>query len=178
MKIARLVTALALVACAFTVNAGTPPQIPVSGGGLQLSIMGQTAGSWNVPQVPTQSGDGFATGTLTLGNGFPFYLMSLVLPEDEVTLLQGGNLFGTLTGSLFSFPLSPLNDPFADVVGTWSWDPFTGQGSFIGYVVVQGPPGSLAPITLLGVVGGRISDPATPFGPDILGSYTGRWFFY
>ncbi len=136
------------------------------------TFTGASQGSWNSPAFGS---DGFAFGTWSpVVGGPPLFMMSVQLeatsPDEQS---------GFLTGTLESFPLSPLGNPWAAVNGTWEIaDPVTGRGSFAGYVTTYLPnPLMGAPIQLLGQFQGRFVDqtPVTPHAPDSLGQYRLRW---
>lgn len=136
------------------------------------SFQGSSNGSWN---SPAHGSPGFAFGTWTPApGGPPLFLMSL-----ELEAVSPDGLSGTLAGTLQSFPLSPIGDPFAAVSGVFHIeDASTGKGHFEGIVTTFIPnPLILAPIQLLGQFQGRFLDPIppTPHAPDILGKYRMRW---
>jgi hypothetical protein len=168
-----LILVLALALLAGSPAAGTPslPVGPQAGVPVSYSIVGGSTGNWDLPTGPS---DGFASGLLTLGQGFPFYVMSVTLPATDV-IQVGSQLTGTLTGGLISFPL-PADGSFdLDVSGTWTVDPITGHGTFVAYFSQQISP--TGPTILLGGMKGRFDDLDSPFGPDRLGTYKARWAF-
>ena len=166
-----LTLTLAIALLAGAPNAGTPslPVGPKPAQPITYSIVGGSTGDWD---LPTGASDGFASGLLTLGQGFPFYVLSATLPASDVVQV-GNKLTGTMVGGLISFPLPPNGAFDLDVFGTWTVDPSTGKGSFVAFFSNQISPSG--PTILLGGMKGRFEDLDSPFGPDLLGSYKARW---
>ncbi len=163
------------LACLVVATAAAAPGgklAPPSAGPATPTIVGTSQGSWD---LPTGASDGFATGVLALGQGFPFYLMTVTLPAADVTP-SGALLTGTLEGGVLSFPLTPNGAFDLDVTGTWTVDPTTGEGTFQAFLTRQLSPGG--PIVLLGTINGSFEDLELPGGPDALGTYKARWTLF
>ncbi|GJM21235.1 MAG: hypothetical protein DHS20C15_11500 [Planctomycetota bacterium] len=133
------------------------------------ALVGTMSGSWN---TPFQSEAGFAGGLLFFG--VPQFALSANVHLGPSP--QGSTIQGTLNGTLKPFPLSPGADVSAIVSGTWTYDSGTEQGKFQALIFTPPLPfPSGVPQILLGRLSGRFHDAYTPFGPDSLGDFNGRW---
>ncbi|MCB9897773.1 MAG: hypothetical protein H6825_07205 [Planctomycetes bacterium] len=140
-----------------------------------LSAGGSAAGTWDLPKTLAPEHDGTAYGLLELGGGFPFYLLDAVLPAASADGIGVGSS-GTLYGTLWSFPLSPIGPAAFAVTGTWTAKSPDG-GVFTAFVHLAGPPSGL-PIHPLGVIRGTFSDLVAAGGPDVLGSFEADWVIF
>ncbi|HZL98672.1 MAG TPA: hypothetical protein VFD43_00340, partial [Planctomycetota bacterium] len=176
MKHPRIVTFALLVAGLASVAAGERPETAagvIDSFGFEAG--GSASGPWNLP-IPSDGEDGFASGVLHLGESFPFYLMSAILPAEDVQG-TGARSAGTLFGALHSFPLSPIGTSFVVMSGTW--EASGPDGGTFQALIHTGSGGPLGlPTILLGSISGTFSDLVVSGGsgaPEVLGSWQGTW---
>ena len=146
--------------------------LDVTPGSQVQGVIGTSSGQF---ELPFGGEDGFAFGTLNVG--IPQFLMGMEIPADSVQMIDGA-LVGTMSGTLQSFPLSPLGDPFADVSGNWRANPETGAGFFTLYISQGSGPGIPGPTTLIGVVRGRFLDSPATLDPLGIGEYQAIWTLF
>ena len=172
------------------VNGGLSTGTVLADGGLAPPVLfGMSSGDWNLPSLIDDpfgvATPGFASGTWDVG-GAPVFFMGLSIDTIPSALTFAPvpdppfTATGTLSGELFSLPLSPFSEPFALLTGSWIADPSSGKGFFDGYVYLKpANPLLFAPLVVIGQIRGGFEDPPSspqsPSGPDVLGSYAGRW---
>jgi len=170
----------AVLALAATVTTSTPVTAQQAAGPIvvqpNLSLVGTMNGTFN---LPLGGALGFADGVLNLGT--PQYSMHLELPDGP---LFGNPATGTISGPLFGtlkpFPLTPGVDIFANVGGSWTWQPDTGNGFFRGDITLAPLPLQGTLVFPIGSMRGSFVDfpQVSPTGFDVLGSFKGLWTFF